>query len=155
MKYIAQLILVLCLSLLLSTTTLRAQESLVFHKSAGTLLDKKISEWLKTEVQKNGHHEVALRNLNNGSLKEIILRFKDAGGSCSKLNGCLYYIIADTPEGLLRIGKFYAHKIKIAADSTKGVKNILACQNPWNDYDCQKYAWDDKTGKYKRKANGE
>ncbi len=124
----------------------RAQE-ILFGQEPGPLLSSKLNRWLHEQHLEKTGYKVSLTNLNRDQLPELILRLQETEGSCPRLSGCTHFILADTDEGLFTIGEFRASKVS-TGELYKGVRDLIVCNDPWNDFECLTYRWSPETSSY-------
>ncbi len=131
----------------------QAQESLVFDHEYGPLISGKISRWLKNNNLEKETYDISLAHLNNDRVPEILLRLTRDDHTCPEFSGCRIYVFGDTEKELLSIGKFRALRVSLGKDRTNGIRDLIACVNPWNDFDCIPYKWSTKDSFYVRQEN--
>jgi hypothetical protein len=151
MDKVSSLLLFAAAFLFLAPQDLHAQqEAVIFNHEPGPLLAKKLAAWIEEKGFTGNRHETAIANLNQDQLPEIFVRLYKPDGTCSKLEGCQIYILADQGDDLSEIGRLKAHSIRLGDDSSNGVRDLLVNTNPWNDYEYRTFRWDGKSASFEK-----
>ena len=119
-----------------------------FNDTPGALTMFKLREWMSQNPYTVQNASYALVHLNNDASPEIMVRLPNFHGECSKLRGCQYLLFAQGNDELVLLGSFEAFTVYVEGQTPDGLKNLIVCDNPWNDFDCRTYTYQAGQGKY-------
>lgn len=123
----------------------RAAEPLIFDGKPLFSAKINVSKYLAENKDTNITNPlIAQADLNDDGIAEIIVR--DAG--CAPVRLCEHLILADTDSGIVRLGRIEARQILLANGYSHGVRDLMAAQNPANDFDQRRYVWEPLQSRY-------
>jgi hypothetical protein len=88
---------------------------------------------------------LALADLNEDGLNEFILQSDCKEG---QKGYCSFTILAETDNKVISLGSITGWVIELGNAYSNGVRNIIARQNPRNDFDRTVYVWEPQTARY-------
>lgn len=130
-----------------------AAERLIFKKDAlGALgastrlaLPEYATNTLGTSIE---NLEVAAADLNQDGIDEFIVKPMNCN---ENLALCPYYILAETPKGLISLGTIPAKTILLGQDSVHGIRNLMVFSDTKNDFAYNIFAWNPLASSFKLK----
>ena len=120
-----------------SPTLSYANEALVFNtdrllKSSALTLERFLGDNFD-------QYDIAHIDLNGDGADEYITKNKD----CSSKEGfCSYNIFGLNNSSVYKLGTLEAHTLMISDQRSYGIRQLIAYQNPINDFDYSIYRWD-------------
>lgn len=128
-----------------------AADPLRFDYTPSQRLQLHIGAFLQTSDSTLSAPVYAGTDLNKDGLKEYIVR--DAACESGEAF-CTYLIFADDGAGVLELGRVEARRLMLGNGYTAGVRDLLAAENPANDFEYQLYVWEPRQSRYTIKAEG-
>ncbi|MGQ0527024.1 MAG: hypothetical protein ACT4OY_03185 [Alphaproteobacteria bacterium] len=90
-------------------------------------------------------YDVATLDLNRDGIEELVVRSQ----ACAPGGACFYLILADADGRPAELGVIEAVRVTPGQRFSNGVLDLVAYQDPGNDYAHNIYTWDSTTSRYK------
>lgn len=124
----------------------QAVETISFGQKLGLNSRLNIERYLSENKEPNIPVPIiASLDLNEDGIVEFIVR---DSGCAEDQTGCPYLILAETDGGIIRLGQIEARKLALGNSYTNGVRDLLALQDPRNDFQYQRYVWEPMQSRY-------
>lgn len=123
--------------------TAQAKEVLIFDNSSLLKITTiALSEYLSDDLN---NYEVAKTDLNDDGVSEYIAKTMPCE---PEKQFCAYKVLGINDDQIFDLGAFEAKYLMISDQSHYGVRDILAYQNQYNDYDPTIYHWEPAQSRY-------
>jgi len=145
LKQKIRLLFVIVISVLvfLSDGPAQAKEALVFNNNALLKITTlALSQYLSDDLS---HYEIAKADLNGDGADEYIAKTIPCQPD---KQFCAYHILGLAGDQIFDLGALEAKYLMVSDESHYGVRDILAYQNPYNDYDPTIYRWAPAQSRY-------
>ncbi|MCC6598172.1 MAG: hypothetical protein IT559_05240 [Alphaproteobacteria bacterium] len=129
--------------------TAEAAERLIYPENISPHASQSLAAYTsKDSALQHRDLRIAQADLNRDGIGEYILHSKDC--DTSKLK-CLYYILAQTPRGIISLGTIPGKELLLGDGFSYGVRDIIAFENKLNDYEQTLYVWRPEKSSYRKK----
>lgn len=131
-----------------------AYETLRFTSEISPLTRQRLLDFLEYDLSAHGHDQqdtslqAATVDLNGDGISELIIKTPVCGEN-QKI--CLYKIMAENDHGLTELGSIRAAGLAADDARTGNVRNIIAYDNPDDDYHHSVYSWEAAASRYMMK----
>lgn len=118
----------------------RASEKIIYNHSINGLSYIALSEYIEQHLSATiDNFDIARTDFNGDNMDELIIKSKVCDTNTAF---CMHYLFAETGDKILNLSAIQAREILISDKSTNGIRDILAFDNPHNDFDYSIYHWD-------------
>ena len=122
-----------------------ASEKLIYNQKLSKSSSLLIKKFLNSSPSE---FDIAQIDLNDDGLSEFIIRPKTCNAHVAP---CQFSIVAETGNDIVSLGVIDAMAVSVDAETTSGVRNIHAFDNPRNDFDYSLYNWEAARSQYMMK----